>query len=80
MCRPGDGKWAAPYLNLVSGIPESCPLPRYGESDFHPFPRFRQGRTHRELLLGDRILQASQSLEVEEELTGVEIGVLIAKE
>jgi len=51
-----------------------------GEADFHPISGCRQGRPDDEFLIGYGIFQAGKSFEVEQDLPGIEVGVLIAEE
>lgn len=57
-----------------------CPLASDGEADFHPVPGFGKGGLDGELLVGEGVAEAGESFEVEEDFSGVEVGVLVSEE
>jgi hypothetical protein len=50
------------------------------ETDFHPLPRYWHGVMHDETVVGDRILQPGEPFEVKQQLTRIEVRVLVAEQ
>ena len=75
-----DQKWTAANVYAVSGVSNGGPLIVDGKPDLHPLPILWERGPDGEFSIGNGISQTSESFEIEEDLPGIEVGILVAEE